>query len=819
MSSFARTHAVIACLQLGLVSGAWAQYRPPPMSDAERLIEEGEELRVAAAKAASFGEKDAAEAKLKEAIAAYEKALASNPNAVTAATGLAMACATLKDWDRIIKVLTPLQVRAPRDVDLAYHLGVALLKKKRYAEAIGLLDLVGADKRTDLFLARYYLGWLALQRQDGARAAAELTSYLRQRPPEVAGNDYEIHELSGRAQLLLKDAPKARVEFEAAQLGRREAVSVQMGLVAVLELEGNPPAAVRLLEGLLVRFPKAPEPRERLGRVLLVAGNLKRAEALTRELLTLQDGAAAHLLMADVFLAKKEYPAAELELRASLTRQPGQPGALIGLANVLQVQARHDEAIAVLVQATTGEGAAAAELLAALGSVYRRAGKYDQAIETHQNLARLALPGALAQVLLGADHFAAAQWDAAIAAYTTALERDPENHSARHWLAAALGRRARVRAEAGLLDEAVRDLRKALELERTVPIARGLGALLLTQRQFQEARTVLTEAAALSPTSWQERYLLSWAQLGSNDAPAAVAGFEQAAGQVREPDVQSQIWAGWALASLEAGDLDGAIKRLTDTSGKVKTAADNLPLALLRRGLSRLRSGNVAGAQADFDAIGRAPRAPELESLFELLRGLLVVEQRRGDLALTAFKKAMPATDKAPATVATRAFLDAYLEYRRDRPVEAKKKLQAARKGAKADPWPEFARANSRRDGELSYAIGSMAQAEKSFKEALQATDPLNSYTLHNLACVQYRKGGAAQAAAIWKGLTGVVPEATLNLGIAAQVQSKDMRRAASYYGQYFAAHGAYSGLAREWKDRIEAIYGVSGDEAEEQRP
>ncbi|HYO68586.1 MAG TPA: hypothetical protein VEU33_21140 [Archangium sp.] len=83
---------------------------------------------------------------------------------------------------------------------------------------------------------------------------AELQAYLAQRPGKLAGNDYQIHELLGRGHLLRNDPAAARLSFERAQVGRTESVSMQMGLGAVLEMEGKMAEAMALLEGLTVRF-------------------------------------------------------------------------------------------------------------------------------------------------------------------------------------------------------------------------------------------------------------------------------------------------------------------------------------------------------------------------------------------------------------------------------------------------------------------------------------------------------------------------------------------------------------------------------------
>ena len=67
--------------------------------------------------------------------------------------------------------------------------------------------------------------------------------------------------------------------------------------MGVLELEGKTADAVRMLEGLVQKYPNAADPKERLARLYLAAGDLKRAEATAAALLRLPETASARLAM------------------------------------------------------------------------------------------------------------------------------------------------------------------------------------------------------------------------------------------------------------------------------------------------------------------------------------------------------------------------------------------------------------------------------------------------------------------------------------------------------------------------------------------
>lgn len=801
-------------------TGALAQYRPPPMTESQRFVREAEAAQVDASTAATSGDKKRAETKYRKALELFEKALVAEPTSEPAAAGYGAVGLALQEYALVAEHVAPVYEANPQSAELAYPLGISLFKLRRYEEAVPVMQQVSALNKPEHLLVHYYLGsYYALISMQGDEAVAELKSYLAQRPAKLAANDYQIHELLGRGHLLRQDAPAARLSFERAQVGRTESVSIQMGLGAVLELEGRLAEAMALLEGLTVRFPQVPEPKERLARLLLEADDVPRAEVQALALVKLGSTASAHLLMGDVRMAQARPAEAEQEYRKVLELAPGYVGAQIAVGMALQKQGRNEEAISFL-EGAVQSGADSLELWSTLGSVNRRAGRYARAVEVHRRVVEMAPDQALGHMLLGADHFATGQWDLTIDDYTNALKLEPEHAEARLWLARALAHRARDRAGTNRVDDAVRDLRRAFDLEHSSAMARRLGAALLQQGSYAEARKVMEQGVQLPETTWREHLLLGYARLGAGSPSEALEAFATA--EKMAPDVASlsDVSAGLALAEMELGQVDAALKRLSEV-GTSKRAIEvtraNLSRAHLRRAFARLEAGDGAGARQDVESAERAGITPqsELGRLSGFAKALAQVEEGRFNEAGAGFKRSLTPTPEW-ARPNTRQLADAFLLYRRDSlPTARRVLMQATKRNAipEQSQWvASFTSALHRREAERAYAAGNMRAAEKALKAAL-ALAPDSPALQHNLACVAYRhnqKKGAEAAVATWRKLEGVVPQATLNLGIDAQERRDNIGEAVDAYRRYLAAGGPRSATVREWKDRLQMLYGLS---------
>jgi tetratricopeptide (TPR) repeat protein len=803
---------------------ALAQYRPPPLSESQRLVKEGETAFASASAALLSGDKKEAEEKNRKALGLFEEALKTDPTSVPAAAGLGTVANQLQDYARTAEKVKPVQAANPAEISLAFPLGVALYKLRRFPEAVPLLEQVSEAKVPEHLIVNYYLGSYYLFEQRGDAAIAKLQRYLEIRPEKAAANDYQIHELIGRGHLLRRDPASARAAFQKAQAGRAESVTAQMGLASVLEMEGKAQEARTLVQRLVGAFPQAPEPKERLGRLLLAAGDVAGAETQAVALVKLGSTANAHLLLGDVRLAQKKAVEAETEYRQVLKLAPNLVTAQVAVGRALQAQGRNEEAIRYL------EGAAQAgvnnlELWASLGSVNRRANRFQRAVEVHRRVVELAPKQALGYVLLGADHFATGQWDQAIEDYATALNVEPGNATATKWLARALAHRARLRADTNRMDDSIRDLRRAYDLERSSAMARRLGSALLEKREFAQAKIVLEQGVGLQGATWREHWLLGYARLGASDAEGALAAFGQAEKLTEEPADLADVSVGAALAEVELGRVDEAVQRLREPgpSKAARAIAEaNLPLMLLRRALSRLETAEVEAARQDLELAEKfnLSKQPDLAKLAAFTRALVLTEEKRFAEATAALKKGLtPAPRWAESN--TRSLTEAYLLYRKEQVPQARKLLTAASK--KPSPWQGkwmAALANSlhRVEGERAYASGNWKLAEKAFKAAL-AGDAENPVLEHNLATVDYRKGKTADAVASWKELETQVPAAALNLGIDAQERRNDIPEAVDAYRRYLAAGGPRAPLVREWRERLVVLYGLSGGGADSAEP
>ncbi|RJS18779.1 hypothetical protein DRW03_24265 [Corallococcus sp. H22C18031201] len=815
-SSSSRPAAALVLLAALAAPPALAQYREPPMSESQRLVRQGESAQVSANAASASGDKKGAEEKFRKALQLYEQALATEPQSVAAAAGVGDAANALQDFQRTVDRVQPVYAAHPEELSLAYPLGVAYFKLRRFPEAVPVLEKVAAADQPEQLIVHYYLASYYLYAQDGERAVTRLQRYLALRPEKLAANDFQVQELLGRAHLLRRDAAQARASFEKAQAGRPEAVSLQLGLASVLELEGRMPESTALLERLAPKFPTAPEPKERLGRLYLAAGDVPRAEAQAQALVKLGNTPAAHLLLGDVRLAQKQPAQAETEFRQVLTLQPGLVVGQIAVGKSLQAQGRHEEAIQFL-EAAVQAGGNSLELWSTLGSVNRRAGRFQRAVEVHRRVVEMVPRRALGWVLLGADHFATGQWDQCIDDYANALQLEPDHAGAKLWLARALAHRARDRAEASRLDDAVRDLKRAFDLDRSTATARRLGAAQLDARQYADARKTLEAGVALPGATWRDHLLLGYARLGAQDAQASLDAFTQAGKATEEPDEQAEASVGAALAEVELGQVDAAVQRLSavgPSKAASQVAEANLPRVLVRRALSRLEAGDAASANRDLDAVDRVGtgKRADLAKLAQFARALARAEEGRYADASAGLKRALVPAQRW-AWPNTRPLAEAWVLYRQGKVPAARKLLTgAAKKPMPGQPkWvASLTGALLRREASLAYGTGNMKGAEKALRAAL-ATEPEDAFVQHNLACVDWRKGRAAEALTVWKRLEPTVATASLNLGIDAQERRHEPAEAVDAWRRYLASgQGARAAQVREWKERLQGLYGLT---------
>ncbi|MDQ3264440.1 MAG: tetratricopeptide repeat protein [Myxococcota bacterium] len=795
---------------------AVAQFRPPPLSEAQRLSASGDGPRLEGSRLLGRGDKQGAQAQFKKAYDYYAQALKVDPQLLVAAEGLGVVGNALGLHDQVIARLGPLTATHPDSVDLAFNLGVAYYKSRRYEDAVPHLEKARVANDRAHLVAHYYLGQYHLAVGRGDQAEVALGSYLALRPDSVAGSDGDIYALLGRAHLLQRRPAEARAAFQRAQQGAGETPALRVGLAEVLVLEGKRKEAIAELKQVSQKFPQHADAQERLSRLLLEDQRAPEAEQVALQLVKLQDGAQAQLLLADVYLAQKRFPQAEQSARKALAADPRFLTAQVRLGTALQGQGRHDEAVKVLEKAVGDSGGSSYEALAALGSANRRAGRFQKALEVHQKALAMAPNYPPSHLLLGADYFVAGDWDKAIRHYETVLRLVPGDKRATHWLALAFARRGEARAaEPGRLEEASRDLRRAFDLESSGAQSRTLGAALLDLGQHEEALGALLMGSSRPDANWRNQQLLGYAQLAVRKPADALKAFQAAEAAAPDEDTRAELKAAVGLALAAQGDLDAAVDRLSSGRG-VKAvaalAADNLPVLLYRRALVRLSRGDAGSAREDLaEADKLGGEHPDRRALAVFARALAEVEEGKDREAAGRLRSAR--LDRVDwLQPGASGVLTAYLHYRADRLPQGKRAASSAISGG--GPAGRFAsrlvRAVGRREAQLAYAKGDQRRAEAAFRAALQA-EPSSAALAVNLASARYgmRGGkGVKEAVGVWTQHADNVPEALLNLGIHALEKERKVTQAVEYFDRYAKKAAGRSTLAREWAQRLRQLYG-----------
>jgi superkiller protein 3 len=396
-----------------------------------------------------------------------------------------------------------------------------------------------------------------------------------------------------------------------------------------------------------------------IGAALMVVGLLSTPVLADKRL----DDAVAR---AEDQIAKGKPEEALKTMQKAASQQPTSPEAQLALARVQQRVGSLEEAAATVAKAAqlaTG-GAAKAEALAALSSMdlMRSTGKEalahaEQAVQAEATPAALA---ALARAQIRAQSAAAALQTADKAVAAGASSADA--HEARGEALLAVGKN----------DEAATELRKALELDPKMNVARiRLASALLAQGQAAQAVAEARKATEADAKSAQAFAVLGVAILAENKANWSDAIAQAQNGRfLNEKDPLVQVAVGKVF---EGGDnLDQAAqaykKALETDPGYTPARA-----ALLS---AQVRKGDTEAALVEAQKLAaEMPQSGEIQ--LELGRLLL----RKGD-----FVAASPALEKAVAASPGVAEAHALLGYAYQGTRKSAEALAEYRKATELDP-------------------------------------------------------------------------------------------------------------------------------------
>ena len=551
-----------------------------------------------------------------EAMAAWRKALALQPNNAGVHTALITVLIANKDvagattqWTAMSKVLPQhpqtlffdavlagnrgdyLRVReltqnllrgAPDNPRVLMMAGEAEMKLNNMGQAESMLGRA-VQLLPKAPLPRRMLAQVQLRNRQPDKALTTLAPLLDVKPA-----DSEVLALAGQAQLMKGDKGAAEVTFNKAaqaspddtrmravraltRLGqgndtetlkeletlaaKDEGARVDLALLSAKLRRGDIPGALQALETMTAKMPKHPLPDQLRGRIAIMRGD--KADARKQfEAALLKDGNYLPALasLADLDLAEQKPDDARARFDALLKREPKNASAMLALFEIAARGNKQDEAQEWLEKAIKATPNAALPRLLQLDYLtsLRQPGK----AMTLAQAAVAALPDdAELRDRLGRIELAAGQTQQAVASYNKLVQMQPKSARAQLLLAEA---QVAAKNPAG----ATAAIKKAQELDPDSPAVTQA----LVQNALREGKTDMALSYARRLQQLQPGEPLGYAIEGEIAArrdqwPLAVAAYRKA---VSSKSAGSDVAARLHGALLKAGKTDDADKLAVD---------------------------------------------------------------------------------------------------------------------------------------------------------------------------------------------------------------------------------------------------------------
>jgi tetratricopeptide (TPR) repeat protein len=387
-----------------------------------------------------------------EAQRAYDQALKLSPGNLDALLENAALADETGSPQRALALATQAAALAPESFEAA----LALARAQRQTQdlesaartAARLLQLRPDDARASQESAAVALAQDALDEAERAfRRSIALDPHLLE--PRV-----------GLARVLSQrgDVAGARQQLEAL-ITEYPADSTPKTELAELQLRaGNTAEAVRLFGEISAAFPTRYPLRARYGELLGLSGRIDEAYGVLQALLKDNPGdATAHLVLADLFLRRGFTTLADDHVTQALAQRPGDVQAYRMRARIVEAQGNMEAAIRIL-RALLEVLPQDAEIHARLARCLERTGDLETAETEIGRAIRIRPDAAALHVQRGQLLVQAKRYEDAMAAYRTAIEREPRNVAALNNLALALLDAGRPAAEALELARQARDL-------------------------------------------------------------------------------------------------------------------------------------------------------------------------------------------------------------------------------------------------------------------------------------------------------------------------------------------------------------------------
>ncbi len=591
---------------------------------------------------------------------------------------------------------------APRDAELHYKFGQALLGQKRPVDA-----------------------YREFQR------AVELDPKHREAGLRLA----QIKAASGDPAILGGALEQAKAELEA-----RPDSNAALDTVALLEMRlGKLDDAVAHLEAAMEKYPS----------------DIQAALALSGIRLARQDAAGAEKVLADAAQANRQEPRAYIALarlqeklarrdeaqksyRQALERDSANATALLGLARLLTVTRQIEEADGAYRKIAALPDARYRPLHAMF---LMETGKLAQAIEELEKIHQSNPADRVARGYLMAGYERVGRRPDALKVIEAGLAANPKDTDL------LLGR-SRLSSWSGDLPGAERDLIQVLKFTPDSPVARFLYSKLKQQQGDTGAqKTALEETLRLNRGMLEARFELATLLTASAGKAGALQVMDEAP-KTQQSTRGFRICRNWVLASLEAWS------ELAESARRDLAMWENDSDLLTQEGLARLGMGNHAGARQSLEEALRRNRG-NFQALHTLVRSHLAEGQTGTALArVREFSAARPGVPAAQHLLGTALLADGKIQEAEAQFQQAKQAhpqyafldLTMAQIRMTAKDWPgarkilEGVLARQPKHGAARLLLGSVEELSGDIPAAIEqyrqtlAVEPNHPVALNNLA-------------------------------------------------------------------------------------
>ncbi|MGE0403992.1 MAG: hypothetical protein AB7T06_45215, partial [Kofleriaceae bacterium] len=360
-------------------------------------------------------------------------------------------------------------------------------------------------------------------------------------------------------------------------------------------------------------------------------------------------------------------------------------------------------------------------------------------------------------------------------------------------------------------------LARADAVEGSPLVWRNLGIARLSIGKPAEAMAVLDKAVKAEANAITV-LLAARAHAGANDLAGARALYERAAGLERDGAIAVEIALDWTATELAGGDPNLAVAALEKVASSAKgplAARHKQALAVARHaaGLVALRAGN--GSKAVELLRASAAADPQVSTKCDLALAAVVVGDAKPALSALKAVSGQSCPFPPPADTQAAPILIAFTEGRNARRAGKALDRLTAMAGKSSGPAGVLLNTAIRvvalEAAQDAYRGGSTAQARKYLSSARNANSRVGTDELaHNLAVLDIADGQYDQAIAQLERLSGRIPEALVNIGIAYE-RKGDPQKALDAWRRAKRANVRYAPL-NDWIESKERIYGAGGD-------